>query len=333
VPDKRYTLVMDHRGTAYAILDEAGAEIGRRQYDTFGVILTQTGTWPTDLAYQTNWQTIQIGNKWWGLSAARMYDFDTGRFSQRDPLQAHANLYLFGDQPLTQVDPSGMLAFDFQKPTEVPWRDQKNPGNALGFTYKDLLDVTCKCVCCDPDDKKSKHRIDCTVVLRLHIGLDIKGIREKNKESEMSPGERLMNRLAGRESGDKYSQSGIYGHEQQHVVSIQENVRNQAQTAATGQEEGKCKYTSPKHCEDSLPSVKKAILGRSSALDGGGHVKPIGAKGGYEIGSGHPGDNPPPPPPLPGLPKRPIGGMEYDPLPGTNVSGNRARRWPGLGNY
>jgi hypothetical protein len=75
---------MDHRGTAYAILDENGAEIGRRQYDAFGVILSETGTWPTDLAYQTNWQTVKIGSKWWGLSAARMYDFQTGRFTQRD---------------------------------------------------------------------------------------------------------------------------------------------------------------------------------------------------------------------------------------------------------
>lgn len=81
-----YTLAMDHRGTGHVLLDNTGAEIGRRYYDAFGVILGETGSWPVDLAYQTNWQTIKIGSKWWGLSAARMYDFASGVFSQRDPV-------------------------------------------------------------------------------------------------------------------------------------------------------------------------------------------------------------------------------------------------------
>jgi YD repeat-containing protein len=85
-PEKRYTLVFDHRGTAHVLLDQTGAEVGRRQYDAFGVILSETGSWPVDYAYQANWLTVMIGGKWWGLSAARLYDFATGRFTQRDPL-------------------------------------------------------------------------------------------------------------------------------------------------------------------------------------------------------------------------------------------------------
>jgi RHS repeat-associated protein len=112
-PDKWYTLIMDHRGTAYAILDENGAEIGRRQYDAFGVILSETGTWPTDLAYQTNWQTVQIGNKWWGISAARMYDFSTGRFGQRDPIKATLNMYRYVyDNPVLLSDSNGLESAD-----------------------------------------------------------------------------------------------------------------------------------------------------------------------------------------------------------------------------
>src|SRR5205814_2311834 len=76
----------DHRGTGHVLLDDTATEIGRRYYDAFGVILGETGTWPVDLAYQTNWQTIKIGTKWWGLSAARLYDFAIGAFTQRDPL-------------------------------------------------------------------------------------------------------------------------------------------------------------------------------------------------------------------------------------------------------
>ena len=36
--------------------------------------------------YQCNWLTLKIGAKWWGLSPSRLYDFATGRFTQRDPL-------------------------------------------------------------------------------------------------------------------------------------------------------------------------------------------------------------------------------------------------------
>lgn len=81
-----YTLAMDHRGTGHVLLDNTGAEVGRRYYDAFGVILGETGSWPVDLGYQTNWQTIKIGSKWWGLSASRMYDFASGKFTQRDAL-------------------------------------------------------------------------------------------------------------------------------------------------------------------------------------------------------------------------------------------------------
>jgi hypothetical protein len=96
-PDKTYTLVMDHRGTAHVLLDQAGTEVGRRNYDAFGVLLGETGSWPVDLGYQSNWQTVKIGSKWWGLSAARLYDFATGRFTQRDPLPSLTKVVSAGD--------------------------------------------------------------------------------------------------------------------------------------------------------------------------------------------------------------------------------------------
>jgi len=80
------TLLMDHRGTASVLLDGTGAAVAWRHYNAFGEIVVDSGTWPVDLGYQTNWMTVTIGTKLWGLSAARMYDFTTGRFTQRDPL-------------------------------------------------------------------------------------------------------------------------------------------------------------------------------------------------------------------------------------------------------
>jgi RHS repeat-associated protein len=137
--DKWYTLVMDHRGTAYAILDENGTEIGRRQYDAFGVILSQTGTWPTDLSYQTNWQTLQIGNKWWGLSAARLYDFETGRFVSRDFL-SKLNKYSYSrDNPVLYCDPYGLDDAVIDKKVakseeDVPLVENGQRPSASGFT-------------------------------------------------------------------------------------------------------------------------------------------------------------------------------------------------------
>ena len=79
-----YTPVMDHRGSMFKLLDSTGAIAFSRQYDAFGVILSGDAGWPSDFGYQTNWQTVKIGNKYYGISAARVYDFDTGRFLSRN---------------------------------------------------------------------------------------------------------------------------------------------------------------------------------------------------------------------------------------------------------
>ncbi len=84
--DSTYTLAFDHRGTGRVLFDHSGNEVGWRLYNAFGELIQQTGDWPVDLGYQTNWQTVKIGQKWWGLSAARVYDFATGRFISRDPI-------------------------------------------------------------------------------------------------------------------------------------------------------------------------------------------------------------------------------------------------------
>ncbi len=81
-----YFLAMDHHGTVNVILDQDGAEVGRRYYDDFGIILGQTGSWPIDLGYQTPWLMVKVGNKWWCLSKYRLYDPDTGTYTSRDPL-------------------------------------------------------------------------------------------------------------------------------------------------------------------------------------------------------------------------------------------------------
>ncbi len=86
-----YAPLMDHRGTVYALVDASGNIVAQRHYNAFGVILYAWGNWgtaanPILAGYQTNWMTVNIGGKWYGISAARVYDFETGRFLSKDPV-------------------------------------------------------------------------------------------------------------------------------------------------------------------------------------------------------------------------------------------------------
>jgi YD repeat-containing protein len=91
-PNKTYYLAMDHRGSAYVISDESQTEIGRRQYDAFGRVLSQTGTWPVDVGYQSGWLELSISGRRLLFSPSRLYDPETGRFLGRDPLPSAAKV-------------------------------------------------------------------------------------------------------------------------------------------------------------------------------------------------------------------------------------------------
>ena len=137
--------IMDHRGTAYMVLDSTGAVVSTRQYDAFGVLISETpaSSWPTDLAYQSNWQTIKVGTKWWGLSPSRLYDFDTGRFTQRDPVYCMPFYNAFAHNPIMIADPDGrrnvsvdprslMMASGASSGLGWWWNYVKNAGTELG---------------------------------------------------------------------------------------------------------------------------------------------------------------------------------------------------------
>ena len=111
-PDKTYTLALDHRGTANVLLDESQTEIGRRLYDAFGRIISETGTWPVDVGYSSNWLWVKIGDKWYGLSKYRLYDPETGTFLSRDFLNYLNKYRAFGNNPVGQVDRDGLFSID-----------------------------------------------------------------------------------------------------------------------------------------------------------------------------------------------------------------------------
>ncbi len=106
--------------------------------------------WPVELGYQTNWQTVNIGGKWWGLSAARVYDFATGRFTQRDLAHDSFNNYLYTSENINaNVDPTG-LAVCCKK---ADGTHRIDPTSCTGSEHELDMSFCCpkaKPKCCDP---------------------------------------------------------------------------------------------------------------------------------------------------------------------------------------
>jgi YD repeat-containing protein len=83
-------LHMDHMGTVKQVTDVNQAVQLSYVTDAFGRQIVPIGGANTnvlnDLQYQSNWLTVQIGTRWYGISPSRIYDPELGRFLQRDPL-------------------------------------------------------------------------------------------------------------------------------------------------------------------------------------------------------------------------------------------------------
>ncbi len=111
--DATYTLVTDHRGTGCLLIDSNDTVVATREYDAFGVILNETfsspfSSWPIDMGYQTNWQTIKVGNEFYCLSRYRSYMPQLGIFLSRD-FVPNINKYIaFNNNPVWHVDKNGL---------------------------------------------------------------------------------------------------------------------------------------------------------------------------------------------------------------------------------
>lgn len=104
-------LHMDHRGTTYAVTDQAGAVQLQYTQDAFGRQLAPVGgtnpAVPNDNIWQTNWKTIPFGGKNYLVSKYRIADEETGIFLSRDFLP-YPNLYrAFSNNPIMKIDSDG----------------------------------------------------------------------------------------------------------------------------------------------------------------------------------------------------------------------------------
>ena len=83
-------LHLDQQGSVALVTDANQNVLIRYGTDAFGRQMTNpTGTFvnvPNGLQFQTDWFTVVIGGRQYGLSPSRVYDMELGRFLQRDPL-------------------------------------------------------------------------------------------------------------------------------------------------------------------------------------------------------------------------------------------------------
>lgn len=115
--------LMDHRGTAYVVADESQNSQITYALDSFGKSLSSAGgtdpSVPNELIYQTNWLTLNIGNRTYGLSKYRIYDPELGIFLSRDFLPYLNKYRAWSNNPVGQVDKNGLASSD-GRPKKLP---------------------------------------------------------------------------------------------------------------------------------------------------------------------------------------------------------------------
>lgn len=142
-------LHMDHRGTAYAVTDASQSTQLSYVQDAFGTQLAATGganpNVPNNLIYQSNWLTLQVGGRNYGVSRYRLYDPDLGTFLSRDFLPFLNKYRAWSNNPTGQVDRDGLAdaeavpvtappvpkpGHSFGRP---PWQKDSRPGSGGGI--------------------------------------------------------------------------------------------------------------------------------------------------------------------------------------------------------
>jgi RHS repeat-associated protein len=109
--------VANHRGDTVAVIDEDSVKEAEIEYDAFGNIIEQTGTFTPRFTFSTK-EYLPEAQLY--LYAYRVYDPVAGRWTQRDPLDYYdsPNLYQFcGNCPVNALDPNG--SFVIGVPTVV----------------------------------------------------------------------------------------------------------------------------------------------------------------------------------------------------------------------
>ena len=106
-----------HSGVKNADVQTTAAQTiaATRQYDAFGNVVSNTGTWSGPFGYAGGfgYQEDATGLK---LLGHRYYDSSTGRFLTRDSVKDGRNWYVYAhNDPATYVDPDGLNILNWLK--------------------------------------------------------------------------------------------------------------------------------------------------------------------------------------------------------------------------
>jgi RHS repeat-associated protein len=99
----------DNQGTVKDLIDNVGNAVSHINYDSFGRVVSQTGSVDFRYGYTGREQDAETGLDYY---RARYYDVANGRFISEDPIGFAAgdtNLYRYvGNSPVNWIDPSGL---------------------------------------------------------------------------------------------------------------------------------------------------------------------------------------------------------------------------------
>ena len=109
-----YVYTYDANGNVGQVLNSTGATVAQYEYDPFGNIINQTGTYAdaNTFRFSTKYFDVETGLYYYGY---RYLDPETGRWLNRDPIeeQGGVNLYVFvGNNAIWFIDPDGRFVWN-----------------------------------------------------------------------------------------------------------------------------------------------------------------------------------------------------------------------------
>jgi len=127
--NQKYYYITDGLGSVIALVDSNGNVAQTYRYDSFGNIISQTGSLTQPYTYTGREYDSEIGLYYY---RARYYDPNTGCFLQEDPIW-DTNLYAYVlNNPLNLIDPYGLLR---SKTQEIVNEFERNTNNISEAAY------------------------------------------------------------------------------------------------------------------------------------------------------------------------------------------------------
>jgi RHS repeat-associated protein len=128
-PQGWYGYIKDHVGTIYKVWDHNAKSVAdNRTYDSFGNLVSQTGTTKTPLGFQGKYYDQESGLNYF---YHRYYNPTIGRFISEDPIGyfgSHDFYNFVYNSPLNNIDPYGLATFKNNCNHPVPYKPEKTCG-------------------------------------------------------------------------------------------------------------------------------------------------------------------------------------------------------------